>query len=241
MRRNRRRANAARDRSLASEPKGALFPVEEAHRATQFLVNTWHTVTAKASENVDQRRKEPQLTEQLCWNLDQLAESEGKLLGYWSYEKPGEFNPITGKKIKRIRQDIEYFSNAGNVRLNLTYEFQKLKAKGDSWRAYQGESGMRRFVDGYYAKQLPVAAMVAMTLDDNKCCIDGLRRSLLIDGTRDSLKMLPDDAGRYIREPSQVLPAAAFDTEHKRPPEQAPPQGATTLAHIFLALPPAVS
>lgn len=53
--------------------------------------------------------------------------------------------------------------------------------------------------------------------------------------------MLPDGTGRYIREPSQVFSAAAFDTEHKRPLDQAPPQGATTLAHIFLALPPADS
>lgn len=221
------------------DPWGALFPVQEAHRATQFLVETWHTMTAKAPENFARRRNEPQLTEQLWWYLDRLAESEGKLLGQWSYEKPRfEFDPDTGKKIKRIRQDIEYFSNAGAVRLTLTYEFKKLKAKGDSWRAYQGKNGMRRFVDGYYAKQQPVAAMVAMTLDDNKRCIDGLRRSLLIDGTRDSLKMLPDGAGRYIREPSQVFPTAAFDTEHKRPLDQAPPQGATTLAHFFLPLPP---
>lgn len=159
-------------------------------------------------------------------------------MGQWSYEKPRfEFDPTTGKKIKRIRQDIEYFSNAGTERLNLTYEFKKLKAKGDSWRIYQGKNGMRRFVDGYYAKQQPVAAMVAMTLDDPKHCIDGLRRSLLVDGTRDSLKMLPDHDGRYIREPSIVFSdSATFDTEHKRPSDQAPPQGATMLAHIFLPL-----
>lgn len=222
------------------DPWGALFPVEEAQRATKFLVDTWHTVTAKAPENFDRRRNEPVLTEQFWWYLDRLAESEGRLLGQWSYEKPRfEFDPVTRKKIKRIRQDIEYFSNAGSVRLNLTYEFKKLKAKGDSWRAYQGEHGMRRFVDGFYAKHQPVAAMVAMTLDDSERCINGLRRSLLIDGTRDSLKMLPDRDGRYLREPSQVFPTAAFDTEHKRPLDQAPPQGATTLAHFFLALPPA--
>jgi hypothetical protein len=221
------------------DPWGELFPVEEAKRATQFLVDTWHAVTAKAPQNFDRRQKEPQLTEQFWWYLDQLAESEGKLLGLWSYEKPRlEYDPVTRQKKKRIRQDIEYFSNAGRLRLSLTYEFKKLKADGDSWRAYQGKDGMRRFVDGYYAKQQPVAAMVAMTLDDTNRCIDGLRRSLLIDGTRDSLKMLPDRAGRYLREPSQVFSAAAFDTEHKRPLDQAPPQGATTLAHLFLALPP---
>jgi hypothetical protein len=81
--------------------------------------------------------------------------------------------------------------------------------------------------------------MVAMTLDDNKRCIEGVRRSLLMAVTRTSLAMLPDAEGRYIREPSQVFSKATFDTEHKRPLDQAPPQGATTLAHIFLALPPA--
>jgi len=217
-----------------------LFPQGEAQRATQFLVDTWHTVTGKSPENFDRRRPEHQLTEQFWWYLDQLAEPEGKLTGQWSYEKPHfEFDPVTQKKIKRIRQDIAYFSNAGSVRLSLTYEFKKLKAKGASWRVYQGEQGMRRFVDGYYAKHQPVAAMVAMTLDDNKRCIEGVRRSLLMAVTRTSLAMLPDPEGRYIREPSQVFSKATFDTEHKRPLDQAPPQGATTLAHIFLALPPA--
>lgn len=228
--------------SAPRDPWGAMFPVEEALRATQFLVDTWYKVTAKAPESFDRRRDEPHLTELFWWHLEQQSEPEGKLLGQWSYEKPRvELDPVTGKKIKRIRQDIEYFSNAGSVRLNLTYEFKKLKAKGDSWRTYQGERGMRRFVDGYYAKHQPIAAMVAMTLDDTKRCIDGLRRSLLVDGMRDSLKMLPDRDGRYLREPSQVFPTAAFDTEHKRPLDQAPPQGATTLAHLFLALPPAAS
>ncbi|WP_211252156.1 hypothetical protein, partial [Arenimonas metalli] len=66
----------------------------------------------------------------------------------------------------------------------------------------------------------------------------GAIQSLLIDGTRDNLKMLPDRDGRYLREPSLVFARASFDTEHKRPLDQAPPQGATTLAHIFLPLPP---
>ena len=97
---------------------------------------------------------------------------------------------------------------------------------------------MRRFVDGYYAKQQPVTAMVALTLDEDKRCIDGLRRSLAVDGVRDSLKMLPDADGRYLRDPSVLFTGTAiFDTEHKRPADQAPTTGSTTLAHLFLPLP----
>lgn len=228
-----RRVSALRD------PWGALFPVNEAQRATQFLFDTWHAVTQKSPDKFASKFKEAKLTEQFWWYLDQLRVTDGKLTGEWSYEKARfEYNETTGEKIKRIRQDIEYFSNAGGTRLSLTYEFKKMRANGDSWRTYQGNDGMRRFVDGYYAKQQPVAAMVAMTLDDIKRCISGLRKSLLTDGIRDSLQMLPDVDGRYLRDPSVVFEKVAqFDTEHKRPIDQAPPHGSTTLAHIFLPLP----
>lgn len=74
---------------------------------------------------------------------------------------------MTREKIKRIRQEIAYFSEAGSVRPSLTYEFKKLDAEGDSWRVCQGKDGMRPFVDEHYAKHQPVAVMVARTLDDD--------------------------------------------------------------------------
>lgn len=226
--------------SVPLDPWSALFPVNEAQRATQFLVETWRTVTALSPHQFAPNLREHELTEKFWVYLDRLSISVGKLMGQWSYEVHQlEFDVVSEKTIKRLRQDIQYFSNAGEGRLSLTYEFKKLKARTGSWRIYQGKDGMRRFVDGYYAKQQPVAAMVAMTLDDPKRCIDGLRRYLLIDQNRDNLQMLPDHEGRYIRDPSVVFSGvAAFDTEHKRPPDQAPPQGATILAHIFLQLPP---
>lgn len=224
-----------------SAPRDAwekLFPAEEAQSAVSFLVKTWHSVTATDTQQFARSRNEAKLTEKFWWYLERLSLPEGKLTGRWSYEVPRlEFDPVLGKDIKRIRQDIEYFSNTGPERLSLTFEFKKVKANGDCWRKYQGESGMRRFVDGFYAKQQPVAAMVAMTLEDDKRCIDSLRRSLSIPGVRDSLQMLPDEKGSYLRDPSFFPHIAVFDTEHKRPPEQAPPHGTTLLAHIFLPLP----
>lgn len=234
-----RRAAKPKRVSAPRDPWTDLFPANEAQRATRFLVETWHSMTANAPLQFASTRKEPELTEQFWVYLESLSVSKGRLTGSWSYERPKlEFDQATGKKIKRIRPDIDYFSNANGARFMLTYEFKKLKAASDSWNAYQGKNGMRRFVDGYYAKFAPVALMVAMTVDDQKSCMDGLRRSLLSAGRRDQLKMLPDSSGRYIRDPSNVFAGfASFDTEHKRPADQAPPQGATTLAHIFLPLP----
>ncbi len=216
-----------------------LFPMDEAQRATAFLVQAWQTATTGgAAQDFAYRLNEAKITEKFWWFLDQLSVGAGRLTGQWNYEKPRiEFDPATGKKIKRIRQDIEYFSNAGSYRLSLTYEFKKVRASGDSWRTYQGISGMRRFVDGYYAKQQPVAVMVAMTMEETARCIDSLRRSLSVAGVRSELQMLPDPAGRYLREPSFFPGRAAFDTEHKRPADQAPPHGTTLLAHVFLSLP----
>lgn len=228
-----KRVSASRDAWLQ------LFPTDEAQRATGFLVETWRLVTTGGSASHFARtNNEAKLTERFWWHLDQMSVAIGKLTGQWNYEKHRiEIDPVTGEKIKRIRQDIEYFSNAGACRLSLTYEFKKVRASGDYWRTYQGSSGMRRFVDGYYAKQQPVAAMCAMTLEDNERCIDSLRRSLSVAGVQSTLQMLPDAGGKYLREPSVFPRMAAFDTEHKRPADQAPPHGATLLAHIFLPLP----
>ena len=228
-----KRVSASRDAWIQ------LFPADEAQRATGFLVETWRMVTTGGdAPHFAPNKHEAKLTEKFWWYLDQLSVGTGKLTGQWNYEKPRlVFDPVTGRNIKRIRQDIEYFSNAGSYRLSLTYEFKKVKATGDSWRTYQGTSGMLRFVDGYYAKQQPVAAMCAMTLEESTRCIDSLRRSLSVSGVQSALQMLPDPEGKYLREPSFFPESAAFDTEHKRPTDQAPPHGTTLLAHIFLALP----
>lgn len=224
-----------------SAPRDAwaqMFPVDEAQQATRFLVETWASVSTVNVQKFARHLPEPKLTEMFWWYLDRLSLGTGRLSGTWSYEKHKfEYDPVRGKDIKRIRQDIEYFSNAGPGRLTLTFEFKKVKADGDSWRKYQGESGMRRFVDGFYAKHEPVAAMVAMTLDAPDRCITSLRRSLAVAGIQSALQMLPDGAGVYLREPSWFPGLAVFDTEHKRPADQAPPHGTTLLAHIFLALP----
>ncbi|WIH05133.1 hypothetical protein KHF85_00900 [Xanthomonas translucens pv. graminis] len=226
--------------STPHDPWTALFPAEEPQRATRFLVETWVALTARAPRQFASNLSEPKLTEQFWIYLNNLSSPEGRLTGFWNYETHKlAFDLERGEMIKRIRTDIDYLSNAGGARIELTFEFKKLKATSNSWRAYQGVSGMRRFVDGYYARHAPVALMVAMTVDDTKACVDGLRRSLQNSGKRTDLCMLPDAAGRYIRDPSEIFAGSAtFDTEHKRPEDQAPPQGATTLAHIFLPLPP---
>ena len=96
---------------------------------------------------------------------------------------------------------------------------------------------MRRFVDGYYAEAEPLAAMVGIVIGDKRDCVAALRRSILQAGVRDVLRMVSTGNRDYIREPSSMFPVLAdFDTEHNRPPNQAPMHGTTVLSHIFVDL-----
>ena len=97
---------------------------------------------------------------------------------------------------------------------------------------------MRRFIDGNYAKELPLAFMVGMAIGDMKGCRDTLHRSIVSPAGRTDLRMLADASGQFIRTPSKLFPAiAAFDTEHNRPAAISSAHSTMLLSHMFLAMP----
>ena len=96
---------------------------------------------------------------------------------------------------------------------------------------------MRRFVDGNYGNNEPLAAMVGMLKPSDTTAVQSLHLSLSNPRVRGQLCMVHDSKTRYIRQPSDVFPSlkeAEFDTEHRRPPGYAVPGGTTTLVHIFI-------
>lgn len=214
------------------------FPFDEARRAAAFLVETWRRVSPVQPQHFNPRAREEKLTERLCTFVENRSVAEGHLTGQWSHEsRRAIIGNDNGEIVKRIRKDITYFSNAAKVRLTLIFEFKKLRDSNVSLRAYEGEDGMRRFVDGYYAEAEPLAAMVGMVIGDKGACIAAVRRSILQVSVRDSLRMVSTGKGDYLRDPSGMFPGLAdFDTEHSRPPEQAPAHGTTMLSHIFVDL-----
>lgn len=218
-----------------------VFPLNEAQRAAKFLRDTWEELVTTKPQGFRATLRENKLTEKLYIYLARTSTGKGRLTGFWINEKPdGELDDphsTDPQIVKRIRKDITYASNLDNQRLELIFEFKKLSSK-NSWVQYKGQDGMRRFVDGTYAKGLPLALMVGLVIGDYDSCLKGLKLSLQSKGSRDDLRMVDRDTGKYIFEPSTAFPSVAhFDTEHNRPADRAPRHGTMLLSHIFVTLP----
>lgn len=217
------------------------FPVDEAQRAAKFVHDTWSELAAKAPKTFNARQRENHITERFAMHLRKGSISQARLLGWWTYEDQSGETEIIEDELRardRIRKDLVYMRNIRGVRVELVFEFKKLEAKATSCKVYRGRDGMRRFVDGEYAKGLPLALMVGMVIGDGDACIQTLRRSLLSIAAKADLRMVGDSSGALLREPSVVFPGIAhFDTEHNRPAAIAPPHGTMLLSHMFVRLP----
>jgi len=212
------------------------IPLDEAAIAAQHLVKVWKAISASQSKHVKYSVSEPKLTERLHSYLLKFNGESG-LTGFWQNESQHAIYDAEGNLLDRTRKDITYSSNAGK-RLHFIFEFKKLTRT--SVKTYQGPKGMRRFVDGNYGNNEPLAAMVGMLQHADRDPVESLYRSLSNPRVRGELCMVHDADENYLRKPSTVfpmLPEAEFDTEHRRPPENAPPGGTTTLVHLFIEFP----
>lgn len=216
----------------------AAFPDDESKLAVDYLVKLWNEVVPLQPSLYAATARENTLTERFYSPLEKQSEAAG-LSGFWNYERQFVFaDETTGQLVKRIRNDIIYQSNKTTTRLELIFEFKKLKASDQSYAAYRGEDGMLRFVTGFYARGQPEALMVGMVTGDVHECARRVKKSIMQQGSRSDLKMLPDSDGTYVLEPSSRFKGSAqYDTQHYRPPPEGPPHGSILLAHVFLKLP----
>lgn len=210
-----------------------LVPIEETRLAAQYLVDTWNKIAESQPEKIRYSVHEPKLTERLSYYLDKFRADSG-LQGFWINEAQEAIYDDEAEMADRIRKDITYLSNVSR-RLFLIFEFKKLSKSSRS--TYQGVNGMGRFVDGNYGVKQPLAVMVGIVKADSsgQDSIDSLYKSLCVKAIQSNLKMVHDKSGRYVLRPSGAIAGIAeFDTEHRRPPEKAPPNQTTTLAHVFV-------
>lgn len=211
-----------------------LLPVEEARAATEFMVDVWEKAASAFPEDFKYSAHEPNLTAMLTYYLHK-HEADAKIFGFWNTEAQMPKKRNAGC-LSITRKDLSYQSNFSGVRLDLTFEFKKVKTS--NLAAYRGNHGMQRFVDGEYAVGKPLAFMVGILQPNDDEPIDKLRLSLITKITQKSLCMVHDVAGRYLVEPSEVVPrVCVFDTQHSRPIDKAPPNGTITLGHIFVECP----
>lgn len=215
--------------------------MDEAQRAARFVLDTWNELSAQAPRTFNSGHRENHITERLGMHMPKVSLTKARLLGWWSYEEPAGESVIVNEELTargRIRKDLVYKSNGEAVRVELIFEFKKLEATPGSCKIYRGRDGMRRFVDGEYAKGLPLALMVGMVIGDQNNCLQSLRRSLLSTAAKADLRMVGDASGELLRDPSTMFPGVAhFDTEHNRPEASAPAHGTLLLSHIFVRLP----
>jgi hypothetical protein len=217
------------------------FPANEARRAAQFVYDKWNDLSAQAPKTFHSGNRENHITERFGMHIPKISLSQARLMGWWSYEEPSGESEVVNGELKpkgRIRKDLVYKSNSGKVRIELIFEFKKLEATKSSCKVYRGTEGMRRFVDGEYAKGLPIAFMVGMLIGDASNCVQTLRRSLLSTAAKSDLRMVSNAPGELIHCPSAMFPdLAQFDTEHNRLAGSAPAHGTMLLSHMFVVLP----
>lgn len=194
----------------------ASFPAQAAQDVVRHVCTTWGKHAGTPTPYFHWALHEPSITTQFKQYLENAADDAG-LTGLWTAENVSmEFAP-SGKPIRRNRTDIVYFSDY--ARLRLTFEFKKLKDNSDSRKAYYGENGMRRFLDGRYSAKQPFGIMVAIVADvDGRQSVDKLKRRMRDPEVAALVNYIPDErTGQWVREPSQEMPELAeFDTQHLR-------------------------
>ncbi|MDV6316251.1 hypothetical protein [Idiomarina sp. HP20-50] len=213
------------------------FPSESRTEVVQEILSTWALGCDKQPQKYSPRLREEILTEELWILLEKFKAASG-LNGKWTYEDR-DARVIKNGQVNRIRKDITYFSNrledANPGPLYLIFEFKKIAQRNLS--PYKNEHGIRRFVDGYYATNLPVAFMVGMVLDDKQETVTSLIKSLDKPTTRKRLCMVPDEKSNYIRQSPDMDEVVEFETEHNRPIDLAPAGGTIVLGHCFINFP----
>ena len=109
---------------------------------------------------------------------------------------------------------------------------KKLNAVASSCSVYCGPSGLDRFVNGNYARGLPLAVMAAIVLDNKASCVRAVQTALA--SACGPLAIATFGSNHWV-EPSQIFPRhATFDTQHRRSPGLAPPHGTISVSHLFL-------
>jgi len=223
-------------KKLTSEWKAVWPDKNEVAHVLKFMHSHWYELVRADMPGFQASNYEHDLTSYFGQSLRDTSES-AKLLGQFNYENPtGKTDKVLGKLVNRGRNDIIYFTVIGEKRIELIFEFKRLKLKPrDNRQEYYNENGMQRFVTGKYANRHHLAFMVGMiekrSLQDD--ILPGLKRAIVSDHVTSELHMKKGLGGRYIQEPSQIhQELISFDTEHSRVLLDDVPN--IVLGHMFL-------
>lgn len=219
----------------ADEAWLSAFPIRPAAEAVDAICEGWRFLAAVHRPYFHRGTREPDLTRALKTYVEQVVARERGLLGMWAAEAvQNEMDFETARLIEEHRTDIVYGWNNEETGLQLVFEFKKLDRLARFRNQYLGENGLGRFVTGRYSQGQPVAAMVGILLDPEEQVVPPLRAAIAeaVRVTALRIRLRPD--GKAFDQPSQLFPAADFDTEHERDADFALPHGTIRVAHLFL-------
>jgi hypothetical protein len=193
------------------------------------MVKTWQAL-CETLPNFTFKRTEPDLTKILAKFCDDTRDDSG-LLGRYRAEVMGvDIDANTGKVHNERRSDIEY--DCQRTPLTLVFEFKKLRINSDG-KAYYGQRGILKFVDGRYSPAGEFGCMVGVIATGNVERIQSLRRALAATDVVNLISLKRQANAQPLIDPSSSLPGVAdFDTQHARNGQS---ETLTIhLAHLFL-------
>lgn len=212
------------------------FPIQPASAAVDALIEGWKELSARELPHFNHKTKEGALTKTLKIYVENHVAPRHGLLGMWSAESViGDVDPATGERVEERRTDIVYGWNDATQGIQLVFEFKRLGRQKKHRDHYLRDQGLGRFVTGIYSRKQAVAAMVGVLLDPEPDVVPQIRDALKDTALGTTLRLIATAAGDPISKPSNLFPAADFDTEHTRDIALAPTHGSIRVSHFFFA------
>lgn len=198
----------------------------------------WQFYAKQYRPHFNRDTSEPRLTKQLCTWIARVEAPKMGLLGSWSSEGViGDPDLTTGEMLEERRTDIVYGWNddTAGEKLELVFEFKRLRATKGDRNHYLGDKGLQRFVTGIYSHGQACAVMVGVLRDQKLSVVMPLIAEFALPARIQKLALVPQANGATVHKPSNNFATRAdFDTEHLRPAPKGPPHGRIQISHLFL-------
>lgn len=214
----------------------SAFPLQPASDAVTAVCEAWNFYASKNREHFNRKTHEPKLTKHLCCYINRVTAPKLGLLGTWSAEAViGVLDLSSGEITEERRTDIMYGWNDDIARqkMQLVFEFKRLKATKGDRDHYLGERGLQRFVTGIYSLGEERAFMVGILLAAPHKVLPSLKAEFASPLRATSLGLIAANPSAPLIQPATFV-QADFDSLHKRPPPHGPAKGCIQVSHMFL-------
>jgi hypothetical protein len=193
-----------------------FVPIEQVPRVLAYISTLWKELVNQFPATHHFRIREEKLTLSLNDYLDDFQRKKTNgITGRFVPEIWNLQRLPTGEISRKSRSDILYFFSAAGVP-ELVIEFKKLDCNSAKRKLYCTE-GMRRFVDGTYAKNQTIGVMCGLVQGGCSIAVPRLIKHLLKPEVAQRLSMVADTSGSYITSPSRTAVGSFdFDTLHDR-------------------------